>query len=138
MTMTLLPPVTVVKASRTKPAWDTVVKDKVGKFLEKNNATKHDDRYFVETKIGKLIITPYNDWIACYFSGDLEPVRKHFGVYRLYVGCGRLNPYSGKWNFLVHEVMPKEWHPRGGIPSREACSKLADFFISELTKILPE
>lgn len=139
--MMLLPPITVVhapKPRKPRPLWNTVIRTKVGGFLDKLGVVSKDhDEYIIDTKIGKLRIHLCGDWIACCFLDDLSAAKKHFGVYR-FGDPHRFAPISGKWNFHTHDVMPSGWRPRGGIPSYESCSKLADFFIAELTKILPE
>jgi hypothetical protein len=47
--------------------------------------------YVLDTIIGALWITPYDDWIACRWK-DVEKARA-------VVDC---NPCSGKWNFHGH------------------------------------
>lgn len=63
--------------------------------------------YAIETKAGPLHVTPFpwdpessqgGAWIACRFE-DVDAARRVFGVTRLGTGA-RLNPYSGKWNFM--------------------------------------
>ncbi len=55
----------------------------------------------IETRAGSLLIHPYADeidfWIACRFE-DVSRAREVLGV-KPYQVSGRLNPYSGKWNF---------------------------------------
>ena len=55
--------------------------------------------YMVNTRAGALRVHVYDDWIACRF----EDVAKAREVVR----SGKLNPYSGKWN----------WHGLGVVPS---------------------
>jgi hypothetical protein len=47
------------------------------------------------TICGTLHVTPYGNWIACRFY-DTDAAVAHFGSDQAH---GRLNRYSGKWNF---------------------------------------
>lgn len=80
----------------------------VVEFLESKGAipllplldgTPHYDGHVVKTKVGTLRVMPYGDWIACRFE---EPARANLLYYRRSdppLSAGRLNPYSGKFNF---------------------------------------
>ncbi len=76
----------------------------------------------LHTKLGPLSVTPYADWIACRFH-DVERAAKHFGVTRL--GCDRLNPHSGKWN----------WHPSK--PTYGSIDYLVHAFKAHVEALLP-
>src|SRR5262249_33990260 len=45
----------------------------------------------LDTNLGFLTVTPFGKWIACRWD---EPERA-----KTFINTGRLNPYSGKWNF---------------------------------------
>lgn len=64
-------------------------------YLVSKGAT-HDSfyRFQIETKAGRLYITPYENWIAACFA-DVERAKQLLGS-SLH---GRLNPSTGKWNF---------------------------------------
>lgn len=52
-------------------------------------------KYHIETCIGTLVVTPYDNWIACHFK-DVEKAKQH-------ISDDRLNKFSGKWNWHSHE-----------------------------------
>jgi hypothetical protein len=53
------------------------------------------NRYDIETSLGTLVVTPYDNWIACHFK-DVEKAKQH-------LSGDRLNKFSGKWNWHSHE-----------------------------------
>ena len=81
----------------------------LGDYLEKNSQEFNqllDNKTWawchIPTKLGILSIHVFDDWIACRFVGDLEPAKKHWGIKT--INQGRLNPYSGKWNWHWYDV----------------------------------
>ena len=59
----------------------------------------HGYSHMLLTKAGTLYLTPYKDcWIACKFL-DVANARHVLGE----GPGGRLNPYSGKWNFHYND-----------------------------------
>jgi hypothetical protein len=54
-----------------------------------------EDRLEVTTRAGTLSVVPYAGWIACRFD-DVKAAVALLGYDPV---SGRLNPYSGKWNF---------------------------------------
>lgn len=57
--------------------------------------TPDGDREFsLDTPLGPLGATPYDDWIACQFK-DVAKAKQHLP----HGHADRLNPYSGKWNW---------------------------------------
>ncbi len=80
----------------------------------------------IETIIGRLDVTPIDDFIACRFD-DVEKAKKHFGITT--IQQGRLNPFSGKWN----------WHWFEGVtyqsrPTKENVTKGIDKILADLVK----
>lgn len=57
----------------------------------------------IDTILGPLYITAYDDWIACCFD-NVQAAKTHYGVTTL---GSRLNPYSGKWNW--HYFGTDDW-----------------------------
>jgi hypothetical protein len=58
------------------------------------------EEYKIETTIGELFISIYDNWVHCCFE-DVAAARKHFGDHGFQ--C-RLNPCSGKWNWHFWDV----------------------------------
>ena len=57
--------------------------------------TPDGDREFsLDTPLGPLGATPYDDWIACQFK-DVAKAKQHLP----HGYADRLNPHSGKWNW---------------------------------------
>jgi hypothetical protein len=86
-----------MKTTKKQRAWETKF-DKAMRLLLDELGTKFDDgeinpRYAVETIAGTLRVTIYEDWLACLFD-DVAKAREL--VPR---GDGRLNVFSGKWNW---------------------------------------
>jgi hypothetical protein len=122
---------------------DNFLRDLVIPRLDALGATARDRAWepglqrTLETAIGKLDIHVIDgDWIACRFD-DVEKAKEHFGVRGL--GCGRLNPYSGKWNWHHFEYAPVD--SQGRIRPRKvleaALETLAKEFLEEIETILP-
>ena len=76
-------------------------------------------RMALQTICGTLHVTPYGNWIACRFY-DTDAAVAHFGYQPVH---GRLNPWSGKWNFHFN-----------AIPAADA---LAEFEAEVLPLLLP-
>jgi hypothetical protein len=53
-------------------------------------------RLEIDTLAGPLRVWPRGDYIPARFD-DVARARAHFGIE--FINQGRLNPYSGKWNF---------------------------------------
>jgi hypothetical protein len=67
----------------------------------------------IDTVAGPLDISPYENWVACRFDDVDRAIGK--------VGCGGINPNSGKWNFHFTKPVQKD----------------VDFFLAELERLLP-
>lgn len=61
-------------------------------------------QFVIQTTAGPLMVTPYEDFLACRFQ-DVAAARTALGVREHSFGS-RLNPYSGKWNWLHREGVP--------------------------------
>src|SRR4051812_12427530 len=89
----------------TKKQTNKILKE-VRNFLTKSGATINflDPRGFhtwvIQTVNGPLHITPYDDFFALQFRGDLKKVTTLPG--------GEFNPHSGKWN--IHRYDDKGNH----------------------------
>jgi hypothetical protein len=66
-----------------------------GMELEPSEIDGQGSKMALQTICGTLHITPYGNWIACRFH-DVQAAVARFGYHPSY---GRLNPWSGKWNF---------------------------------------
>ena len=53
-----------------------------------------DGAFVLDTPLGTLRATPYDDWIACRFE-DVARAKQHLA----HGHADRLNPHSGKWNW---------------------------------------
>ena len=59
------------------------------RHLGARSAQRYD--WELDTVVGTLRVTPYDNWIACCFD-DVEAAKQR-------VRFGTLNPWSGKWNW---------------------------------------
>lgn len=74
-------------------------------------------KFCLNTFIGQLLITPHDDgWIACRWL-DVPAAREALG------SGMRLNPISGKWNFLYDAAMFK---------ARASTERIAEDFIQTI------
>ena len=78
-------------------------------WLAKMGATPNEHGWYpITTKLGVLLVRPIDDWVACQFrDGALDAAKKHFGITG--IQQGRLNPYSGKWNWHPWDVVTKPY-----------------------------
>ena len=79
--------------------------------------------FTVQTKLGPMNLIPFDDWVACRFD-DVEKAKAHFGISN--IGQGRLNPFSGKWNWHAWDVCPHGYQPRGGVYPKTVLKTLAE------------
>lgn len=75
--------------------------------------------YSVQTRVGTLLFTPYEGWIACRFE-NVERAREHFGG-----GHARFNAHNGKWNWHAH-------------PNPESVELMIQQFQRAVEELLPE
>jgi hypothetical protein len=67
-----------------------------GRMIEEGGERMHtNDRLELTTHAGTLSVIPYDGWIACRF----HDVKAAVALLGYNPACGRLNPFSGKWNF---------------------------------------
>ena len=74
-------------------------KKTVGEFLLSIGATYNEIKWYpyeLQTPVGILSICPENNWLACRFA-DVEKAK----TIKDSSFKASLNPYSGKWNFMV-------------------------------------
>jgi len=90
--------------------------------------------YEIHTLGGRLRILLMDDWLACRFD-DVEKAAKLFGITT--IQQGRLNPYSGKWNWHWFDGVPEQ----GGNPTRknmrDGIDKMVGLFAEAVEKIRP-
>lgn len=108
------------KAEQANRAWfkAEVARRLTGLGATRNQRGMYD--YAVATVAGNLLVTVYDNWIACRFE---EPERAKA------ISDARLNPYSGKWN---HHYDPAVF------TSRRTTRLYVDYFFLELDRFLPE
>jgi hypothetical protein len=51
----------------------------------------HRPQFTLNTIAGKLLCTPFEDWLACQFEDEKLAVK--------HIGSGCLNRFNGKWNW---------------------------------------
>lgn len=51
----------------------------------------HRPQFELQTIAGRLVCTPFENWVACKFDDEKLAVKK--------IAEGSLNPFSGKWNW---------------------------------------
>jgi hypothetical protein len=87
-------------------------------IVEGGERVHTNDRLELATLAGMLSIIPYDGWFACRF----QDVKAAVSLLGYDPACGRLNPYSGKWNFHF-----------GRCTAEEALAE----FVWELSRVLP-
>lgn len=124
----------------------TILRDLVIPGLDKLGATVPPNAYNpdfqrrLETVVGTLSVIlceEDGDWIACRFE-DVEKAKQHFGIFNI---CqGRLNPYSGKWNWHCWEFMTRdevEKMHRTSKVSDAHLKALAEAFLAAVQPLIP-
>jgi len=122
-----------------KIPYDHVLEAKLAPMLlALPGATKiGEQQIVVPTRLGRLRVHIFDDWVGCRFLDDLEPARKHFGVRNIGTAA-RLNPFSGKWNFEVGaDVFPRPKKTRNRWPAA-ALKTLADIVWREVQDLTVE
>lgn len=135
---------TMAKACREFP-----LAEKAKPMLERLHAvllpSGRDDApdYTIETIVGTLSITVYEDWLACAFK-DPERARLHLGQHvgphsPRAVHNPRLNGFSGKWNWHWWEFAPRNSYdtPTVAIVTT-ALAAMLDAFETATLPLLPQ
>ena len=111
------------KPSKKRVKWEQEFNALVDAYMKEIGATMKEQaqpdfiiamgaEWIVQTKAGPMKAMGYGNWVACRF----DDAKRAFEVLKAIpsIGTGRLNPYSGKWNF---HFAPFEQH----CPSAQEC-----------------
>lgn len=71
---------------------------RIEEFVLSLGATRDDYYLNLDTPLGPLRIRVHENWIHCRWQ-DVEKAKKYLGD----AHYSRLNPYSGKWNWIYHD-----------------------------------
>ncbi len=103
----------VKKPSKKRVKWEQEFNALVDSYMAEIGATMKEEAqpdfiiaghrdpmgadWIVQTKAGAMKVIGYGNWVACRF----DDAKRAFEVLKAIpsIGTGRLNPYSGKWNF---------------------------------------
>ena len=92
---------TVRKPSKKQLKEYADFKKAVGEFILSIGGTFDPAKWYpyeIQTSVGVLSVSPADNWIACRFT-DVERAKAAKINEQSYFAS--LNPFSGKWNFLV-------------------------------------
>jgi hypothetical protein len=92
------------------------------------------EEYKIKTVVGELFIHIQDNWVHCCFE-DVAAARKHFKIDNIHQG--RLNPFSGKWNWHWFDVNPAVLGNKSK-DSKAALKLLADTVWREIEDLTPE
>lgn len=86
---------------KSQQSYDRFNKAVTGYLISKGATPGEFYALRIETTLGLLHVSPHDDWIATRFD-DVDRAKSVLGSGR----DGRLNPYSGKWNFHFADGTP--------------------------------
>lgn len=94
-----------------------------------------DQTFVIETVVGQLVIRIFDDWVACRFL-DVEKAKTKFTI----SSCagGRLNHFSGKWNWHWFDVAPYDAPKVYKFATAAHLDLLAEVVWREIEDLTPE
>jgi hypothetical protein len=90
-------------------------------------------KFRIESVAGPLHVMPMDDWLACRFE-DVAAASKHFVIHT--IQQGRLNPFSGKWNWHWFDHMPEYCQEPTRVNMEAGVDNMLEAFAAEVEKLL--